>query len=128
MIDRLRTEIQERLDQLLAEADKLRKALAALDPRGASKPTRPKTPPRSRTPAVRSASRSTRRTAKRSKPGTTKPKVLAVLTDGTAMTAGEVATTTGLGRGTVSTTLTKLAKTGEVRKAQRGYQLPARGS
>ena len=40
------------------------------------------------------------------------------------MTAGEVAAATGLARATVSTTLTKLAKTGEVLKAQRGYQLP----
>jgi len=39
------------------------------------------------------------------------------------MTAGEVATATGLGRGTVSTTLSKLAKSGEVTKAARGYQL-----
>jgi DNA-binding IclR family transcriptional regulator len=41
------------------------------------------------------------------------------------MTAGDVAAATGLGRGTVSTTLSKLAKTGEVQKAERGYQLPA---
>ena len=44
MIDRLREQIQERLDQLLGEADRLRKALAALDPR-------PKPP--ARTPAAR---------------------------------------------------------------------------
>jgi DNA-binding IclR family transcriptional regulator len=42
-----------------------------------------------------------------------------------AMTAGEVAKPTGLARATVSTTLTKLAKTGEVTKAERGYRLPA---
>ena len=41
------------------------------------------------------------------------------------MTAGEVAAATGLGRGPLSTTLSKLAKTGEVQKAARGYQLPA---
>jgi len=40
------------------------------------------------------------------------------------MTAGEVATATGLNRGTVSTTLSKCVKTGEVLKAQRGYRLP----
>jgi CRP-like cAMP-binding protein len=39
------------------------------------------------------------------------------------MTAGDVATATGLGRATVSTTLSKLAKTGEVSKAQRGYRI-----
>ncbi len=40
MIDRLREQLQERLDQLLSEADRLRKALAALGPRS------PKAPPR----------------------------------------------------------------------------------
>jgi DNA-binding IclR family transcriptional regulator len=39
------------------------------------------------------------------------------------MTAGQVAEKAGLGRPTVSTTLTKLAKTGEVQKADRGYRL-----
>jgi Mn-dependent DtxR family transcriptional regulator len=39
------------------------------------------------------------------------------------MTAGQVAAKAGLGRPTVSTTLSKLAKTGEVQKAKRGYQL-----
>ena len=42
------------------------------------------------------------------------------------MTAGEVATATGITRGTVSTTLSKSVKTGEVLKAQRGYRLPER--
>jgi predicted transcriptional regulator of viral defense system len=39
------------------------------------------------------------------------------------MTSGEVATATGLGRATVGTTLSRLAKAGEVTKAARGYQL-----
>jgi len=39
------------------------------------------------------------------------------------MTAGEVAAATGLGRASVSTTLSKLARSGEVSKADRGYQL-----
>ncbi len=43
--------------------------------------------------------------------------------NGGAMTASEVASATGLGRASVSTTLSKLAKSGEVTKAQRGYQL-----
>ena len=74
MIDRIREQIQQYLDQLLGEADQLRKALAAL-------------------------------------------------ANGQAMTASEVAAKAGLGRATVSTTLSKLAKSGEVQKAQRGYQL-----
>ena len=51
----------------------------------------------------------------RTVPGATKAKVLA---------ASEVAAVTGLGRGTVSTTLSKLARNGEVVKADRGYRLP----
>jgi CRP-like cAMP-binding protein len=38
------------------------------------------------------------------------------------MTAGQVADKTGLARGTVSTTLSKLAKSGEVQKAERDYR------
>jgi DNA-binding transcriptional regulator GbsR (MarR family) len=36
------------------------------------------------------------------------------------MTAGEIASATGLGRATVSTTLSKLSKAGEITKAARG--------
>ena len=137
MIDRLRKQLQQRLDQLAGEADKLRKALAALDPR-ASAPTartapareraqaatrQPKAPATNSAPARRTsqaAARSTRRTA----PGATKASVLAALAGGEAMTAGQVADKTGLARPTVSTTLSKLAKNGEVMKAERGYRLP----
>jgi DNA-binding IclR family transcriptional regulator len=52
--------------------------------------------------------------------------VLDALSARDGKTAGEVAAATGLARGTVSTTLSKLAKTGEVVKAERGYRLPAR--
>jgi CRP-like cAMP-binding protein len=40
------------------------------------------------------------------------------------MTAADVAKATGLGRASVSTTLSRLAKSGEVTKADRGYRLP----
>ena len=50
--------------------------------------------------------------------------MLEALSSGKAMTAGEVADATGLGRGVVSTTLSKLGRSGEVRKAERGYTLP----
>ena len=53
--------------------------------------------------------------------------MLAALAGGDAMTAGQVATKAGLARPTVSTTLSKLAKTGEVQKAARGYRLTIRG-
>jgi DNA-binding MarR family transcriptional regulator len=99
----------------------------------ASAPVRKRTPAAKPKPAA-SATRpaSTRRTAA-SKPATnvrtvrggTKASVLAALAGGEALTAGQVATKAGLARPTVSTTLSKLAKTGEVQKADRGYRLPA---
>jgi len=49
--------------------------------------------------------------------------MLAALAGGNEMTAGEVAAKAGRARGTVSTTLSKLAKTGEIDKAERGYRL-----
>jgi DNA-binding transcriptional ArsR family regulator len=137
MIDRIRQDIQERLDQLLAEADKLRRALIALDPRpqsatppreasnsaGGDKtsatPSLPKSPTaRTRTRAVSAASQPGKAAS-----GATKTKVLSALSHDGALTAGEVANATGLGRATVSTTLSKLAKSGQIAKAQRGYRL-----
>ena len=138
MIDRLREQIQQRLDQLAGEADRLRKALAALDPRPsaapaskspARKPAKP-SPSKPTASATRSApaqraSGAAPRSPRRTAPGATKASVLAALDGGEAMTAGEVAAKTGLARATVSTTLSKLAKSGEVQKAERGYRLPA---
>ena len=142
MIDRIRHDIQQRLDQLLAEADKLRHALAALGPRGRSAPTpnrtssqpaakrsaktpdAPKqTPTRTRTPTARTTNGA--RASSRTAPGETKAKVLAALSSDGASTAGEVAKATGLARPTVSTTLSRLSKSGEVVKADRGYRLPS---
>jgi CRP-like cAMP-binding protein len=146
VIDRLREQIQERLDQLVHEADRLRKALAALDPRTSPAPTRK--PPARKPPAasklgsapaakpaapaantatVRRTPQPAARSPRRTAPGATKASVLAALAGGEAMTAGEVAEKTGLARGTVSTTLSKLAKSGEVQKAQRGYRLTPAG-
>jgi hypothetical protein len=157
MLDQLRQQIQTRLNELLAEADKLRRALGALGSRdGAAtpspaperarrrarsapasraatrKPARPRSsaataaaspsPQPAEPPASAPAARRAR-TAARAASGSTKTAVLEALTGGNAMTAGEVATATGLGRASVGSTLSKLAKTGEVTKAARGYQL-----
>ena len=54
--------------------------------------------------------------------GQTRSAVLAALSSGEEMTAGEVAAASGLGRASVSTTLSKLANSGEVAKADRGYR------
>jgi CRP-like cAMP-binding protein len=123
LIDNLRKQIQERLDQLLAEAEKLRRALTALDRRGRSTPPSPAASPRPRPASPQQRRAPARRARRRTAPGATKSRVLGALSDGKAMTAGEVAAATGLARGTVSTTLSKLAKSGEVLKAERGYRL-----
>lgn len=134
MIDRLREQIQHRLDQLGGEADRLRKALAALDPRSSSAPVptaragKPVRTATSKTPRTAKApARQTRPAAagspRRTAPGATKAAVLTALAGGTEMTAGQVADKSGLPRATVSTTLSRLAKNGEIQKAQRGYRL-----
>jgi Mn-dependent DtxR family transcriptional regulator len=53
--------------------------------------------------------------------------VLAALAGGEAMTASEVAAKAGLAPPTVSATLSKLAKSSEVQKADRGYRLAPAG-
>jgi predicted ArsR family transcriptional regulator len=55
--------------------------------------------------------------------GQTRAKVLDALKDG-PKTAGEVSEATGVPRASASTTLNKLAKSGDVVKAERGYRLP----
>jgi CRP-like cAMP-binding protein len=142
LIDRIRHDIQKRLDQLLAEVQKLRDALVALDPReratskpkpASSKPaakrpvrkavSRKPTAARARTRAAGSANGSAAST--RTAPGETRAKVLAALSHDGALTAADVAQATGLARATVSTTLSRLAKSGEAVKADRGYRLPS---
>jgi DNA-binding transcriptional ArsR family regulator len=186
MIDRLREQIQQRHDQLVGEADRLRKALAALDPRSSSAPapktpspaaaarkrtqataagskapatkraparqtTRPPSAPKAASPTAPARTRvqasapgpkapATKRaparqttqplpapSPERAAPGATKAAVLTALAGGTEMTAGQVAEKSGLPRATVSTTLSRLAKSGEVQKAQRGYRLAPTG-
>jgi CRP-like cAMP-binding protein len=150
MLDELRRDLQRRLEDLLGEADKLRHALTALGSDGqttgssasaVARSRRSTTTPTSRRPArarhsPKSASSPTAETratsqatpTRRAASGGTKNAVLTALAGGDAMTASEVANATGLGRASVSTTLSKLAKSGEVAKAARGYQLAAQSS
>jgi DNA-binding transcriptional ArsR family regulator len=135
VIDRLRAQIQQRLEQLTGEADRLRQALAALDPRPSASPAKRST---ARKPAARTSSPKSRAAGAKPAPatseeqppaprraaqGATRAAVLAALADGEALTASQVAQRTGLGRGSVSTTLSKLAKSGAVQRAERGYRL-----
>lgn len=54
--------------------------------------------------------------------GQNKARVLEALKD-EPMTASEIATVTGIATGTVSTLLSRMAKSGELAKADRGYRL-----
>jgi predicted Rossmann fold nucleotide-binding protein DprA/Smf involved in DNA uptake len=122
--------IEEQLKQqhkLTDELARLRGALTRLEGEARS---RARGGRRNRKPAAKQAGSATRtRAAKparapaRAPRGQNKAKVLDALKDG-PMTASEIAKATGIGTGTVSTMLTKLAKTGELAKAERGYRLP----
>jgi predicted Rossmann fold nucleotide-binding protein DprA/Smf involved in DNA uptake len=112
-------------DKLSDELNRLRGALSRLEDQARTRTGRrnrkPETAPASGsmpTPAAKSA-----RSPRRAPRGQNKAKVLDALKDG-PMTASEIAKVTGIGTGTVSTMLTKMAKSGELAKAQRGYTLP----
>ena len=81
---------------------------------------RPVPQPTAPAPKDTSPARSTNARAPR---GENKTKILAAL-EGGPKTASEIANETGIKAGTISTSLSKLAKTGEVVKADRGYALP----
>jgi len=110
-----------------------RHASASSRARGARSETAARRPQRTRTPARAGAPApaSTRSAAAGPSPtrparaatGAAKGAILAALAGGQAMTAAELATATGLGRGTVSTTLSRLARAGQITKADRGYQI-----
>jgi CRP-like cAMP-binding protein len=123
-------QIEDQLKQhhtLTDELERLRGALTRLEGEARS---RVSTGRRSRKPPATPAASATRtRAAKptstpaRAPRGQNKAKVLEALKDG-PMTASEIAKATGIGAGTVSTLLTKMAKSGELAKAERGYKLP----
>jgi len=150
MLDQIRRQIQDHLEELLGEIDKLRRALTALTSRDGEPDGADRAAPASSAAgesvakSLRAATRRAPRTRKasvpprppaqpaspaaapartRTAPGATKAAVLAALNEGSAMTAGEIAAATGLGRATVSSTLSKLATSGAITKAARGYQL-----
>ena len=123
-------QIEDQLQQhnkLTDELERLRGALSRLQGEARSRASSVR---RSRKPAAKPSGSTTRtRAAKaasspaRAPRGQNKVKVLDALKDG-PMTASEIAKVTGIGAGTVSTMLTKMAKSGELAKAERGYRLP----
>jgi Fic family protein len=132
-------DIEEQLKQhrdLSEELDRLRGALGRLEGdvtarvRGRRGPA--KSSARARTTATANSSTAAQTAASGQKPrraravaprGQTRAKILEALKEG-PKTAGEISAMTGIARATASTTLNKLAKSGDVVKAERGYKLP----
>ena len=122
--------IEELLTQhhkLTDELERLRDALTRLEGEARS---RVRSGRRNRKPAAKPAGSATRtRAAKpasvpaRAPRGQNKAKVLDALKDG-PMTASEVSKATGIPSRSASTLLSKMAKSGELAKAERGYKLP----
>jgi CRP-like cAMP-binding protein len=123
-IKHIEEELQQH-QQLADELERLRGALSRLEGEARS---RVRTGRRNRKPTAKAARSATRRVKAAGAPtraprGQNKAKVLDALTNG-PMTASEIAKATGIGTGTASTMLTTMAKSGELVKAERGYQLP----
>ncbi len=126
-LDELRERIERRLAELADEDRRLQAALAVLN--GSATPTTrtrsPKAPRPSRAtngqapkPTRRKPKEPKSTTAAVAKRGATRRAVLDALANGSART---IATGTGIGRGSVSTTLSNLLAAGQVLKADRGY-------
>jgi predicted ArsR family transcriptional regulator len=122
--------IEDQLKQhhkLNEELERLRDALTRLDGGarsrvGAARRNRKPTP-RPAGSAPRTAAAKPASVPARAPRGQNKAKVLDALKDG-PMTASEISKATGIATGTVSTMLTKLTRSGELAKAERGYKLP----
>jgi hypothetical protein len=109
-IDRRLAEARDEISRLEAARDTLRQGANTAATPG---PGTRRTPP----PQIRHR-------ARRAPRGTVRQAVLSALAGGQAMTAGELAATTGLRRGTIAPELSKLVKIGALVKADRGYTAP----
>jgi len=123
-------EVEEQLKDhkaLSDELERLKRALGRLEGEvrarvdGRRRRQRPVT--QRTTPAAPKGTSPARSTSARAPRGENKQKILAALNSG-PKTASEIATETGIKAATVGASLTKLAKAGEVVKADRGYALP----
>jgi predicted Rossmann fold nucleotide-binding protein DprA/Smf involved in DNA uptake len=111
-------------ERLSDELERLRDALGRLEGAARSRVNRVRRGRRSAgTPPGGSATARRASTPARAPRGENKAKVLEALKDG-PMTASEIAKATGIASSSASTLLTRLSKTGEVVKAERGYRLP----
>jgi DNA-binding transcriptional ArsR family regulator len=110
-------ELEQQLAPLVDEAEQLRTAIARLE---ASEPSTGRS--RSANGRRRNGRRGAARTARGRAPrGENRRLILEAIKDA-PRTAGDVAKETGIGRPTVSTTLTKLVSDGAAVKAKRGYK------
>jgi Fic family protein len=111
-------------ERLTDELERLRDALTRLEGAARSRVSAGRRPAGRPADGAKPAGAAKRASAPaRARRGQNKAKVLEALKGG-PMTASEIAKVTGIGTGTVSTLLTKLAKSGELVKAERGYKLP----
>jgi DNA-binding IclR family transcriptional regulator len=118
-------QIEDQLGQhekLTDELGRLREALRRLEGEARSRVSAAR---RRRTPATDRAAGAAKPAGTRTRAprGQNKARVLEALKDG-PMTASEIAEVTGIATGTVSTLLSRMAKSGELAKAERGYTLP----
>ena len=124
--------IVEELGRLRDAVNELERAIPSPfsgDPVLAAEPSGLASPKRAdkRSTATKRARAATRRDAARraiAPRGQNQAKILEALRAGQPMTASEISQLTGISAATVSTTLTKMAKNGELAKAERGYRLP----
>jgi hypothetical protein len=117
-IEELREHIERRLREAREEVARLEAALDALG-HGSGNAAAVGVAKAHRQPRAQAAPK--RRRAPR---GATRHTVLEALADGNAMTAGQLATATGLPRERIAPELSKLVKTGSLVKADRGYKAP----
>jgi CRP-like cAMP-binding protein len=118
--------IQQVIDTLEAERADLQERLAWLEQQikefhahdGDSAPATPGAPARS---LRRGTARRARRATARTRQVDIKPRIVGFLAEHPGSTAGDVAKGLDLNRGSVSTRLSQLAKSGEIKKAARGY-------
>jgi DNA-binding transcriptional ArsR family regulator len=114
------SELEEQIAPLADEAEQLRTAitrLEAIEPRSSGR--RPRTTNGRRGAAGR---RSASRTSTGRAPRGQNRRLILEAIKNEPKTAGDVAKETGIGRPTVSTTLTKLVSDGAAVKAERGYK------
>ena len=111
--------LADEIERRLPSASRSRVASAAQG-RRAQRPASKRKSPAAPRPTTAAA---VRRNGARAPRGQNKAMILASLKSG-PRTASEIAKDTGIGTGTVSSTLSKMATAGELRKAERGYGLP----